>query len=146
MSLPSFFGFILEFKRQPPAPHCAACRILVPRPGIEPGPTAVKALSANHWITRGSPRANILWTLFFFSRCSQVKLEEWRSRGRWRWKKKMERWWPWTKRDLGEGKEHTSYALALSSCLMIMLQKYWGSIMAPLTDRVEEVWMKAWGH
>ena len=27
--------------------------------------------------------------------------------------KKMERWWSWTKRDLGEGKEHTSYALTL---------------------------------
>ena len=68
MSLPSSFGFILKFKSQLPTPHCAACGISVPRPGIEPGPTAVKAVSSNHWITRGSPRANILWTLFF-SRC-----------------------------------------------------------------------------
>ena len=30
-------------------PCCAACRILVPRPGIEPGPTAVEARSPNHW-------------------------------------------------------------------------------------------------
>ena len=27
-------------------PHCAACGILVPLPGIEPGPTAVKAESS----------------------------------------------------------------------------------------------------
>ena len=122
MSLPSSFGFILKFKSQLPTPHCAACGISVPRPGIEPGPTAVKAVSSNHWITRGSPRANILWTFFFFfSRCPQVKLEEWRGRGRWGWKKKMAGWWCWTKRDFGEGKEHTSYALKLSSCLKIML-------------------------
>ena len=29
-----------------------ACRILVPPPGIEPGPLAVKAQSPNHWTTR----------------------------------------------------------------------------------------------
>ena len=29
-----------------------ACGILVPRPGIEPGPMAVKALSPNHWTVR----------------------------------------------------------------------------------------------
>ena len=33
-------------------PHCAACGISVPRPGIEPGPLAVKARSLNHWIAR----------------------------------------------------------------------------------------------
>ena len=29
--------------------YCAACGILVPPPGIKPGPTAVKAQSPNHW-------------------------------------------------------------------------------------------------
>ena len=37
-------------------PHHAACRTLVPRPGIELGPTAVKALSPNHWTAREFPR------------------------------------------------------------------------------------------
>lgn len=36
----------------------------------------------------------------------------------------------------GKGK---NTPVMLLHCLMIMLQKYWGSIMAPLTDRVEEV-------
>ena len=44
-----FFFFWLRF-----APH----GILVLRPGIEPGPPAVKAWSANHWTTRESPH---LW-------------------------------------------------------------------------------------
>ena len=35
--------------------HCVACRILVPQPGIEPGPLAVRALSPNHWATREFP-------------------------------------------------------------------------------------------
>ena len=29
-----------------------ACGILVPQPGIEPGPSAVKAWSPNHWTAR----------------------------------------------------------------------------------------------
>ena len=29
-------------------PHCVTRGILVPRPGIEPGPTAVKVWSSNH--------------------------------------------------------------------------------------------------
>ena len=33
-------------------PPCGACGILVPRLGIKPGPTAVKAWSPNHWTTR----------------------------------------------------------------------------------------------
>ena len=33
-------------------PHCMACGILVPWPGIEPGPAAVKAQSPNYWATR----------------------------------------------------------------------------------------------
>ena len=32
--------------------HCAACGILVPPPGIEPGPSAVRTQSPNHWTTR----------------------------------------------------------------------------------------------
>ena len=31
--------------------QATAYRILVPRPGIEPTPSAVKAQSANHWTT-----------------------------------------------------------------------------------------------
>ena len=33
----------------------AACGILVPRPGIKPRPSAVNALSPNHWTTRKFP-------------------------------------------------------------------------------------------
>ena len=40
---------------------CAACRILVPWPGVEPRPTAVKALSPNHWTTRELPRTTLSW-------------------------------------------------------------------------------------
>ena len=37
-------------------PHCMACRILVPPPGIEPTPTpALEAWSLNHWTTREVP-------------------------------------------------------------------------------------------
>ena len=35
-------------------PCCATCRNLVPRPGIEPGPLVVKALSPNHWMAWAS--------------------------------------------------------------------------------------------
>ena len=38
-----------------PTHQRVACRILIPWPGIEPRPTAVKALSANHWTTRELP-------------------------------------------------------------------------------------------
>ena len=33
-----------------------ACEILVPRPGIELKPSAVKVQSPNHWTTRESPK------------------------------------------------------------------------------------------
>ena len=33
-------------------PHGLACKILVPRPGIEPVLSAVEAWSLNHWTTR----------------------------------------------------------------------------------------------
>ena len=32
-----------------------ACGILVPQPGIEPGPSAVKARSPNHWTAKEFP-------------------------------------------------------------------------------------------
>ena len=35
--------------------HCVACRILVPLPGIEPRPIAVKAWSLNHQTSRDFP-------------------------------------------------------------------------------------------
>ena len=34
---------------------CLVCRILVPRPGSERSPTAMKAPSLNHWTTRELP-------------------------------------------------------------------------------------------
>ena len=36
-------------------PHCTACGILVPQPGIEPGSLAVKARSPTHWTAREVP-------------------------------------------------------------------------------------------
>ena len=41
-------------------PHCAACGILVLRPGIEPMPPAVEAWSSNHWTAREFPSQLIL--------------------------------------------------------------------------------------
>ena len=35
----------------------AACGTLVPQPGIEPRPSAAKAQSPNHWITREFPES-----------------------------------------------------------------------------------------
>ena len=44
-----------------------ACRILVPRPGIEPVPSAVKALSPNHWTAREFPTSffNVIFFLTY---------------------------------------------------------------------------------
>ena len=36
-------------------PHRASCRILVPRPGIEPTPPVVEAWSLNRWTARDVP-------------------------------------------------------------------------------------------
>ena len=36
-------------------PRCLACGILLPRPGIEPVPSAMKAWSPNHWMAREFP-------------------------------------------------------------------------------------------
>ena len=44
--------------------HCAACGILVPWPGIEPWPSAVKVWSPNPWTTREFP---IFKNLFYWS-------------------------------------------------------------------------------
>ena len=38
----------------------AACAILGPWPGIEPGPSAVKVPSPNHWTSRKFPKVSIL--------------------------------------------------------------------------------------
>ena len=40
----------------------AVCGILVPQPGIEPRPTAVKALSLNCWNAREFPHLSVLNT------------------------------------------------------------------------------------
>ena len=39
---------------------CVACGILVPQPGIEPGPLAVKAWTLSHWTARVFPPDGIL--------------------------------------------------------------------------------------
>ena len=54
-----------------------ACGILVPRPGIEPGPSAVKTWSPNHWTTREFPLF-LSFTLSFsisFLFLSHVKIQ-----------------------------------------------------------------------
>ena len=45
-----FFFFFLSFW-----PQGAACGILVPRPGIEPGHSSMRARSPNHWMAREFP-------------------------------------------------------------------------------------------
>ena len=47
LHLKSFFIFWL---------HCAACRILVLQPGIEPVPPTVEVWNINHWTTREVPK------------------------------------------------------------------------------------------
>ena len=37
-----------------------ACGILVPPPGIKPGPPAVNVQSPNHWTTREFPKLSVL--------------------------------------------------------------------------------------
>ena len=46
----NFLFYLLIF-----LPHCVACRFLVPQPGIEPVPSAVKAQSPNDWTSREFP-------------------------------------------------------------------------------------------
>ena len=42
-----------------------ACRLLVPQPGLEPGPSAVKASSPSHWTAREFPKTSFFLALFF---------------------------------------------------------------------------------
>ena len=55
-----FFFFLIFWS------HCAACRILVPRPGIELMCPALEAQSLNHWTTREVPSIQCFVWLFFF--------------------------------------------------------------------------------
>ena len=55
-----FLKFIVLFFSFWPSPK--ACGILVPRPGIQPMPSAVKAWSPNHWTAREVP---ICWVFHF---------------------------------------------------------------------------------
>ena len=41
-------------------PRRVACRILVPRPGIEPVPPAVEAQSLKHWTAREAPEVFLI--------------------------------------------------------------------------------------
>ena len=43
--------------------HVAAWGILVPRPGVEPGPPGSESAGPNHWTTREFPEGNILMTI-----------------------------------------------------------------------------------
>ena len=52
LSLSLLFFFFFTFW-----PHRAACGILVPRPGIEPAPSAVEVQSPNHWTARKVPQS-----------------------------------------------------------------------------------------
>ena len=47
-------------------PHLAAYRILVPRPGIQSGPIAMKVQSPNHW-TAKKPRKKKTFSLLLYS-------------------------------------------------------------------------------
>ena len=42
--------------------HCTACGILVPRPGIEPGPSSMRVQSPNHWTAREFPERHAFLT------------------------------------------------------------------------------------
>ena len=48
-------------------PHCVACVILVPWPGIEPMPPAVEAWSLNHWTAREVLTFFFVKYIFFFT-------------------------------------------------------------------------------
>ena len=48
-------------------PHHVACGILVPQPGTELGPSAVRVQSSNHWTNREFPRCDILNEIAFIS-------------------------------------------------------------------------------
>ena len=50
-----------------------ACRILVPRPGIEPMPPAVEAQSPNHWTAREVPVLRYFYEDAFLSAPYDIK-------------------------------------------------------------------------
>ena len=52
-------------------PHCTACRIWGPRPGIEPVPPALEAQNPSHWTTREVPIHT------HFQRLLGLQLREW---------------------------------------------------------------------
>ena len=58
-----FFSFSFSFPFFFFLPLPVARGILVPRPGIDPGPLAVRARSPNHWTAREFPSASF----YFFS-------------------------------------------------------------------------------
>ena len=51
--------------------HTEASGILVPQPGIEPRPSAVRAWSPNHWTTREFPGGYLIYGIY--NSPSQVK-------------------------------------------------------------------------
>ena len=51
-------GFVFFWLR------CSAYGILVSLPGIEPMPTAVEAMSLNHWTTREVPLYGLFFLIF----------------------------------------------------------------------------------
>ena len=53
----------LEMGLEHVQPSFVACGILVPQPGVEPGPLAVEAQSTNHWIAREVPVTSLQSTL-----------------------------------------------------------------------------------
>ena len=62
-----FFVFVFVFFCF--LPHWAVCGVLVPQPGIERLPVAVKEQSSNHWTTREVPvhvvfNATALWSQY----------------------------------------------------------------------------------
>ena len=48
---------------------CAACGVSVPQLGMEPGPSAVKAPSLNHWTAREFPVTNSINTKVYYLFC-----------------------------------------------------------------------------
>ena len=47
-------------------PRRVACGVLVPRPGIKTGPSAVRARSPNHWTAREVPQRVFLFVCLFY--------------------------------------------------------------------------------
>ena len=54
-----------------------ACEILIPRPGIEPGPSAVKVQSPNHWTAREYPATALFLTAHNWKKLTCPSTSEW---------------------------------------------------------------------